>query len=268
MHLRVTDPLVAWLTYRGVLQSIDCAAPEFMSIWATKASRASINLSARSFYEREYRLEIARRITNPTAVSRLTGLFVFPTRADADRAVAEWDGFEDYFLNEVEIQPGSRVSAYDADWITSAGWSLDADASREYVSGSPRTTSPHTELLVSGRVNVLGTELRRKARDVVEAAWPEAVSMLEIARLGAELASSIGYIAAYPTLVDDHVHIQYMIDMRDADNPSFTDSLGVHIASLPPEHVNRADLAAGGDKFRVPDLASRTIRIPVADWPW
>ena len=146
MRLRVTDPLVAWLTYRGVLQSIDGAAPEFMSIWASKASSASISPSTRSFYEREYHLEIARRTANPAAVSRLTGLFVFPTRADADRAVDEWDGFEEYFLNEVQIQPGSRVSIYDADWIMSAGRCLDAGASRAYVIGAPRTTSPHAEL--------------------------------------------------------------------------------------------------------------------------
>ena len=260
MHLRVTDPLVAWLTYRGVLQSIDSAAPAFMSIWATTASRKSTIPPARWFYEREYLLEITRRTDNPAAVSRLTGLFVFPTRAHADRAVAEWPGFEDYYLNEVEIQPGSWVSDYDADWITSAGQSLDAEASHAYVSGAPRTPSPHTEWLVSGRVNVLGTELRSKARHVVEAEWPESVSMLEVARLGAELSSSIGYIAAYPTSVDDHVHIQYMMDMRDADNTSFTDSLG--------EHMKRADLAVGGDMFRVPDLSSRTVRIPVADWPW
>lgn len=183
MHLRVTDPLVAWLTYRGLLESIDTAAPESMSIWAASASRASTMPGSRPFYEREHRLEIARRKENPEAVSRLTGLFVFPTRDDADRAVVEWEGFEDYFLNEVEILPGSRVSTYDADWITAAGGSMLAGAASSYARGETRTSSPHHEYLVSGRVIVLGTELRRKAGDVVEAHWPQALALLEIARV-------------------------------------------------------------------------------------
>lgn len=268
MHLRVTDPLVAWLTYRGLLESIDSAAPGSMSIWAASASRASTKPGSRPFYEREHRLEIARRKENPEAVSRLTGLFVFPTRDYADRAVVEWDGFEDYFLSEVEILPGSRVSTYDADWITVAGASMPDGAASTYSRGLTRTSSPHLEYLVSGRVVVLGTELRTKARDVVEAYWPEAVALLEIARLGAELGSSIGYIAAHPFVVGPEVQIRHILDMRDAENNDFLRALTTHVASLPPEHINRRDLAVGGERFRVPDLSRRDIHIPLDQWPW
>lgn len=268
MHLRVTDPLVAWLTYRGLLQSIDNVAPASMPIWAARATRASTLPVSRSFYEREHLIEVARHGENPDAISRLTGLFVFPTRGDADRATHEWEGFEDYFINEVEILPGSRASTFDADWITSSGAKMDGRAAANYATGAPRTSTPHAEYLVSGRVAVLGTELRAKARDVVAATWPEAVSLLEISRVGAEIGSSIGYIAAHPRIDGENVRIDHVLDMRDANNPEFLEALGAHVASLPPGHINWSDLAVGGDMFRVPDLSTRTISVPRAGWPW
>lgn len=264
----MTDPLVAWLTYRGVLESVSRAAPEFMSLWSLNAAHSAL-LDDNWFFIREAQIEASRALNNPEAVSRLRGLFAFPDRNSADRAVSAWNGFESYYLQEVEIREGSVVSWYDSKWIDAMGTTSapTAEATEAYAVGAGFDSQPLWELLVDGKSDLIGTALQRKAYEVVRAQWPDALSPLEIARLGAQLDSSIGYIAAFPRLAEDEVVIEFMMNFQDATNPTFHDALGRHLASLPPEHINSADLAVGGDFFSVPDLRGRSLTVPIASWP-
>ena len=268
VHLRVTDPLVAWLTYRGVLESVSRAAPEFLSLWSLKAAHSAL-LDDKWFFIREAQIEAARAARNPDAVSRLRGIFAFPNKETADRAVSAWGGFESYFLQEIEIREGSVVSWFDSHWIDSMGNTSapTSDAAESYSLGTEFGSQPLWELLIDGKADLVGIELREKAYNVVRAQWPDALSPLEIARLGAQLDSSIGYIAAFPRLAEDEVVIEFMMDFQDATNPTFLEALREYLAALPPEHINRADLAVGGEFFGVPDLRSRSLTVPMTSWP-
>lgn len=268
VHLRVTDPLVAWLTYRGVLESVSRSAPEFLSLWSLNAAHSTL-LDDKWFFIREARLEAARAAKNRDAVSRLRGLFAFPNKEAADLAVRAWSGFEGYFLQKIEIREGSVVSWYDSQWIDAMGTSSAPTdgAAESYSVGNEFGSQPLWELLIDGKADLVEIELREKAYNVVRAQWPDALSPLEIARLGAQLDSSIGYIAAFPRIAGDKVLIEFMMDFRDAENPTFLDALQKHLAALPPEHINSADLAMGGEFFTVPDLRSRSLTVPVTSWP-
>ncbi len=268
VHLRVTDPLVAWLTYRGVLESVSQAGPHALSLWLLGTLRSSITEDP-WFSARETQIESSRLNRNPQSVSRLKGVFAFPDRETADRAVKLWNGFQPYFLQEIEVRAGSTVSYFDSQWIDAMGTSTPP--SREwadsYATGAAHSDDPQWELLIDGKADLIGTELRQKAYNVVRATWPEAVAPLEISRLGAQLDSTIGYITAFGVLDGDSISVQFAMDFRDAENPDFTKRLGAHLAALPPDQVNSADLAVGGDYFRVPDLRSRSLSIPLASWP-
>jgi len=268
VHLRVTDPLVAWLAYRGVLESVTQAAPEFLSLWSLSAARSALSDDT-WFFTREARIEGARAAGNPHAISRLRGLFAFPDEQAAVRAVRAWSGFEAHFLQEIEIREGSVVSWHDSRWIDAMGTTSapTGHATASYSAGEPFDDQPLWELLIDGKADLIGTALREKAYSVVRAQWPNALSPLEIARLGAQLDSSIGYIAAFPVDEGDTVSIRFLMDFRDAENRAFLDALQKHLATLPPEHINRADLAVGGDFFGVPDLRSRSLTVPRERWP-
>lgn len=240
-----------------------------MSLWSLSAAHSAL-LDDKWFFIREAQIDACRATNNPEAVSRLRGLFAFPDKSTADRAVSAWNGFESYYLQEIEIREGSIVSWYDSRWIDAMGTTFAPpdDAAKAYAVGNEFDDSdPRWELLIDGKADLIGTELQEKAYNVVRAQWPDALSPMEIARLGAQLDSSIGYIAAFPRLADDEVVIEFMMNFQDATNPSFLDAFGRHLADLPPEHINRADLAVGGGFFNVPDLRSRSLTVPITSWP-
>jgi len=73
----------------------------------------------------------------------------------------------------------------------------DLDWMRRYLSGE-RTDDPVLEQVVHGRALVLGAELRKEAYKIVAATWPTSLAAPELARVGVELGSDLGLIAAMP----------------------------------------------------------------------
>jgi hypothetical protein len=65
-----------------------------------------------------------------------------------------------------------------------------------YLAGDAFDAEPLWELVVDGRANIYGTELRETAYEIVKATWPRSLALLELARLGPELGSDIGIITA------------------------------------------------------------------------
>lgn len=68
---------------------------------------------------------------------------------------------------------------------------------------------------------LLGTSLRNKAFNILQDSFPDAVVLLETARLAAWIGSDLGNICAFLMLEDTNVSLQYYIDMRDAGNADF-----------------------------------------------
>lgn len=261
IHLQMRSPMVAWLAYRGVLESVTAVGGgSLVSSWACSTIQAATIDSRRWFYLRERTLERARETTNPAAVSRLEGIFAFPVRELMDRAIIDDDwGFEDHYVSEISILPGARVSWHDAGWLTAM---QDADAAASYAAGSARHGEPFWEMLIDGKALVLNTDLRSRARNVVEAVWPDSLPALELGRIAAEIGLPFGYIAAYPISEAGRIHLKWVINA--ASDPETQRLLADHIATLPPDEVNLADLRRGTDDawFRTPDLTSREVVIP------
>jgi hypothetical protein len=148
-------------------------------------------------------------------------------------------------------------------WLTyRVAWRVDGRPRVTFIRGRrARTSAPHFEWLLadeqwfSARISGGGLAMwfkpigRKQSRCWRLPAWG-----------GTWIFDRIH--SGSPTLVDDQVHIQYTIDMRDATDPVFIRALGAHIGSLPSEHMNSADLQVGRASFRVPNSASRTVRIP------
>jgi hypothetical protein len=263
IHLQINNPMIAWLAYRGLLSSVDAVDSSFLSVWQVATLTSAVSESP-VFFDREMALERARAKNNPGAVSRLRGLYIFPTREEAERAAFEWDGFRSAFLAPVRVRAGSTLSTYDADWISN--WAADggADSARRYAVGEPRSVTPHWEHLVSGEVELHSIELREQAYEVVKAWWPDSLGLLELGRLAAEIDLPLGYIAAFP-LGDPpagEVRVRFMMNLADAQNPA----LLAYMESLPPERVNGTDLHR--QPWLLPDLRAREFSVPISHWIW
>lgn len=118
-YLNITDPLIAWLVYRGELVSAERIYPSALSVWATRYLQDAEETQPSDRYAAELVIEQIRVTNYPEAVSRLRGLYVFPDRISALEAASRWNGpFRPEFLVELGIRPGSRMSRHDAEWIT------------------------------------------------------------------------------------------------------------------------------------------------------
>lgn len=247
-YLNVDDPLVAWLVYRAEMVSAGELHASALSFWSARMLRS------RRQYTQELMLDQVRQSSYTTAVSRLKGFYLFPNEESARAAAIRWDGdaFHSDFLAEVAINPRSRVSQYDAEWITQ-DFSASDSWMHAYFSGQA-TAAPVWELVVEGRALILGTDLRERAYVTIKETWPRSLAVLELARLAVEVESDLGVITAMlfdrgGQLVVDHV-VRF-----DNDNPEFIEGMKNFSGA-----VNAQDLYAG-ENLVIPDLQSRRFII-------
>lgn len=97
------------------------------------------------------------------------------------------------------INPRSRVSHYDAEWITQ-DFPVSDFWMHAYFSGQA-TAAPVWELVVEGQALILGTDLRERAYATVKKTWPQSLAVLELARLAVEVGSDLGAITAMLSIV-------------------------------------------------------------------
>jgi hypothetical protein len=251
VYLDIDDPLVAWMTYRAELVSASQVHKQAISFWS--AGR----LTSRAQFDKELTIERIRETCYPSAVSRLAGFYAFPDLASAQLAASRWKvpHFRSEWLAEIEINPASRTSRYDAEWITQRFGSLDTDWTRDYFEGKATAGTPIWELVIDGRALILGTELRRAAYAVVKEHWPGSLAFLEFGRLGVELSSDMGLITPMVTLDGSDIVLTYHMNMVDAENPEFLARLKKFSGP-----INHQDLM-GADPLIAPDLRSRFVNL-------
>jgi hypothetical protein len=124
-----------------------------------------------------------------------------------------------------------------------------------YLAGDAFDAEPLWELVVDGRANIYGTELRETAYEIVKATWPRSLALLELARLGPELGSDIGIITAMVIGKPGERQVVYLINVVDAENPEFIKRVHTYEGQ-----VNSADLRADSELV-TPDLTSRTFSV-------
>jgi hypothetical protein len=220
----VTDPLVAWLAYRGEMVSADETVAGALSIFHSRRLR---NAGA-ALYDAELHLDRERNAINPLLPSRLRGFFAFPNKRAATHAAAIWGlpSFSSENLVEIMLHPNVRVAEHDSQYITRKLSGGPGPWMARYVRGETDEQGPWgrmPELVVEGRALILGTELRERAKETVLATWPYADSVLELGRIGAELGTDAGLITAW-VATNRRRRVRFI--MRDAEfrDPDFLDA--------------------------------------------
>jgi hypothetical protein len=249
-YINVSDPWIAWLAYRGEMIASPQVHPQALSIWHARcliaAGRAAIRAEK---YRKETELDQFRAARYPEAVSRLSGLYFFPTLEDAKRVENKWDGsFQPENLTEVEIVSVSRLSRYDSEWITHDFGSPTNSWFDSYFSGVARGANPIWELLVEGRALILETSLRERAYQVLAAEWPQSLALLELSRVAVVLGSDLGVILPIVTCDRNKGRIDIKINSEDMTNEAFLERLGNYTGPK-----NTRDLNASSALVR-PDL--------------
>jgi len=253
-YLDISDPLVAWLVYRGELVTARRTHPNTLSFWATGY------LQHQALNARRFRGELALeevRDEFPDTVSRLEGFYVFPDEASARVAAAHWGGpFNPNHLAEVGIVVGSRTSTHDAEWISNKlGDDFDAAWMRAYLRGEPHGEPPIWETLVDGRALVFGTSLRQAAYEVVRAEWPQSLALLELSRVAPYLDSELGLITAFVVNDDRGKRVRYYLNFVDSENPDFLKRLREYTGPK-----NTRDLNASSELI-LPNLTHREFQL-------
>lgn len=273
VFMNIHNPAAAWGAYRGVIPCTAALADEtgrhdilpFMTAFRANKPEWLI---------RETLLEAVRVEVSPDSVSRLGGLFYFPTLRAAELAVINGWGstFHPRYLAEVEAHPRLAITTADANWIAEldlgdlnafrrhavAYWRGDAVPGRE----------PHWENILDGSLVVCGTDLRNRARERLEREFPDCMWLLELCRLGPYLNSRIGSISAHITKTDGGYRTSFQVDMRDADEPVFLERFSAFEAAGGVVDRASLDSVKNGGEARVPDFRPYELPITLLSPRW
>jgi hypothetical protein len=261
VYLDVDNPTIAWLAYRGLLNSPDIATanPGQLSWFLIDILKRGLASTLR----REGVLEGYRIKEFPQDVSRLKCVYAHPTIDAAKRSEYGLGKFRNE--NLVAISPATnefRADLFDGQWITDFD-SLPVDTARRYWSGE-HTPTPHLEYLLSGRFYILGTAVRKRAYQTIKRVWPNALALLELSRLAAEFGSDFGSISPSLQIESEHVLVRHIIRYDDQEGPEILRRAMETAKADPLFHVNWDDLEpfrlppedrAADERFRMPDTS-------------
>ncbi|MHA7681576.1 hypothetical protein [Cupriavidus sp. PET2-C1] len=270
IYLDIEHPVVAWNTYRGSLMSRE-------QIW-TQHGQGAVSLRLANIFDSgdfrrlqsELAIDAIRVRDFPSAVSRLSGMFVFDEVESALAAEqAAWGGHIDSeYLTDVGLTYGTATRV-DANWITRM---LDADANLvpgweqlaiKYWSGEDCCGTPIWELLVDGSATVWGTRLRNQAYEVIRSRYPQSLGLLEESRIAALLGFSLGHISSWLIHKGDHAELAFYLDNTLDGDPRYRAAVEQHIRTAPPDSVNARALLASPSVARLPDLTSYSKLLPL-----
>lgn len=223
-YLNIYNPVCAWAAHRGVLVSAPTTGG-FVSVWT--ASLFCSDDHAR--IQREILLEQVRRREFPHRISRLTGMYCFTDLKSAERALC-WGNpqnhFRPEFLVEYSLAEAVKAAQLDANWLSYSSNLQDDEWPRRYWTGEPYPDNPPIwETLVTGRIYILGTELRNKSRELIEKHFPKSVALAETARLAAWAGADLGNTCGFLFDEGENVRLRYLCDMREATDPGLISKL-------------------------------------------
>jgi hypothetical protein len=259
VYLDVDFPPIAWLVYRGVLNSCDIASvnPGNLSWFLMDTIKRGLVSTLR----REGILEGIRLKEFCNCLSRLRCVYAYPSLEMAKRGDCGREKFRSE--NLVTIAPAGTVKSesHDSNWITDFD-SLLPDVAEKYWAGE-LTQNPLTEYLLSGRLNILGTTVRRRAYQIIKQGYPNSLAMLELSRLAAEFGSDLGSIAPWVKREGDRDIVSHIIHYTEPEgldvfrqaieekkrNPNFQ----VNWADLEPLCKSGPDLELDA-RFACPDF--------------
>ena len=270
VYLNISDSLVAWEIYRGVLISPDCYLVEDNPSISFRQLSYLKNIKSISSAN-ELKLELVRQKFYPDKISRFRGFYCFDDKETALNAAKLWGSNNHYnvfCLSEVGVPFDSIYSKMDSNWITKYAGKRSNDDSwmHYYWKGEvcPDFSEPIWELLIVARGFVYNNELRERSYEKIKREnKPSVLPLLEISRLAALLGFDLGHICPYVIKKSNQKYeVIDIIDMRDAENSYFLQKLNNYINNIDNrEYVNFSDLKLFGiyNGFSVPDTRIRSF---------
>lgn len=209
VYLDVSFPPVAWLAYRGTLNScaITSANPGNISWFLVETIKRGLISTLR----REGTLEGFRVKSFNTHTSRLRCVYAYPTLDDAKKGNESRGKF--ISENLVAIAPACanfKSEEHDSTWITNFD-SLPIDTAKRYWEGE-LTKEPLRELLLDGRFLILGTSVRKKSYETIKKACSTALALLELSRLAAHFGSDLGAVAPWLKQDGDRIVVTHIMN--------------------------------------------------------
>ena len=216
---------------------------------------------ARTRFYNESLIEEIRAKEFPEQISRLRGLYFFPTKEDAKAAISQgWDAhFSEQNRLELRLYPNQPITKVDANWITHEKTdghgridANDLDWIRAYWRGEtcPCTQAPAWELIAVGEAVVLDVEVRRRCYDRLRQLFPDSWVPIEMSHLAGEVGTRGGLIAPSIRRIDDEQAVLCYV-WRDAE---FHDSAVIAAISRHPDAGYLGKLMRETPRWKSPDL--------------
>ncbi len=214
VYLDVESPPIAWLAYRGIINSCDVksANPGNLSVFLIDVVQRGLNSTLR----REGLLEGFRQTQFSDCISRLKCIYAWPTLQMAKNACYGRGKFQEQ--NLVAIRPVDekfKRQEYDSTWITDFD-SLPASTATKYWSGE-KSKTPQLECLLTGRFSILGTTVRKRAYETIKRTNPNSLAMLELSRLAVDFNSDLGSSSPWIANDGNNVIATYIIKYTEEE---------------------------------------------------
>jgi hypothetical protein len=209
VYLDVDQLPIAWLAYRGVINSCDVktANPSNLSFFLMDIVQRGLDATLR----REGVLEAVRVNDYPSQLSRLKCVYAWPSLEVAARGCYGRGKFQE--KNLVAIAPMERNfkrDEHDSNWITDFDSLPAIRTAKQYWTGE-QTTTPLTECILSGRFAILGAEVRKRAYETIKKTNPNSLAILELSRLAVEFQSDLGSISPWIKQEGDTLLASYVM---------------------------------------------------------
>ena len=237
--LNLEHPPVAWAVMRWMMVSADHASPSanqgFISFM--QAGMIEHQNNARIFNESI--IEGIRNTSFANRVSRMRGLYCFPSRAEAEARIDD-RGWPLFFsaqnLLELELHCDTRPTIVDANWITFAPLGADGRINTNdlswitrYWAGEPFNDCTVWELLANGVALILDTDVRRRCFELVKRVFHESHIPILMSRLASEAGTRGGLITPFLLSENDqHVRLGYLWSDAEFRDPTVIEKIAGH----------------------------------------
>jgi hypothetical protein len=258
--LDLEHPPVAWAVMRGMIVSADNVYlpgnKSFISFM--QAGMIQYQNNVRLF--NESLIEEVRKTVYGHLISRIRGMYFFPSREEAEARIADKDWppyFRSQNLLELELHCDGPPTIVDSNWITRAPLNNDGrirsdDLSwiTKYWEGARFSENPVWEIIASGVALILDSDVRRRCSELVERTFPESHIPILMARIASEVGTRGGLISPFLLREDDrNLRLVYLESDSEFHDPAVIAKMSEH-----PDFGHLCRLMAAHEEWRSPDF--------------
>jgi hypothetical protein len=258
--LTLQHPAAAWAVMRGMMVSADYADMlghrGFISFM--QAGMIEYQNNARIFNEAIIEQVRVQRFGD--RVSRMRGIYFFPSKADAEARIGD-QNWPPYFvaenLIELDLHYSGNLTLVDSNWITCAplghGYRIRTDDLtwiNRYWAGEPYNSALVWELLANGVAIIEDTVVRRRCHEYVSRVFPDSQIPILMARLASEVGTLGGLTTPFLRRKDDQqVELIYLWVDSEFHDPEVIEKIDTH-----PDAGLLGRLMSEQEEWKIPDF--------------